>query len=91
VNGALAAHAATLVGQGPVVHTLTLWLQQYLPHIAAHFLSIDIQEAKVSCTNPRKNPEKTQKIKTKILTPFKNRTTLRNPQPKKENLQKSEI
>jgi hypothetical protein len=34
----MAAYASSLRGEGPVVHTLVLWLQQYLPSIAAHFL-----------------------------------------------------
>jgi hypothetical protein len=44
VNGALAAYAASLRGTGPLTHTLVLWLQQYLPSIAAHFLQMDAEE-----------------------------------------------
>lgn len=44
VNGALAAYAASLRGTGPLTHTLVLWLQQYLPSIAAHFLQMDAAE-----------------------------------------------
>ena len=63
----MAAYASSLRGEGPVVHTLVLWLQQYLPSIAAHFLQAPSLPPPARCSHcPRSNaPKRAWSMRTK--------------------------